>query len=217
MKSAIVWSAVVLIIIGAVFGIAKLAKAPSDGQSGSIPEVSAQDQTRGPKDAKVVLVEYSDFQCPACGAFFPHVEELDKELGGKLLFVYRHFPLPQHKNAEITAYAAEVAGRQGKFWEMYRLIFENQNEWSESGGAEEFLGKYAESLGLNLDQFKKDLDSSDIRDKVSADARGGMHAGINSTPTFYLNGKKLSGYQSFDDFKRLIRDAVEADANQTNS
>ncbi len=208
MKSSIIWTITLLIIFGSVFAVYKIAKAPSSGNGGTIPAISASDQSRGPKDAKVVLVEYSDFQCPACANFYPHIEELDKELGGKILFVYRHFPLPQHKNAEITAYAAEAAGRQGKFWEMYRAIFEYQTEWSEDKDARGKIIGYAAALELNIDQLNKDIDLGETKDKVSADARGGTYAGVNSTPTFFLNGNKLTGFNSYDDFKNLIREAV---------
>ena len=210
MKPSIIWTIVIVAILGAVFGVYKLAQAPASGsgQSGTVSEVTDADQTRGPKDSKVVLVEYSDFECPACAAFYPQVEELNKELGGKLLFAYRHFPLPQHKNAELAAYAAEAAGKQGKFWEMHSMLFENQSEWSESKNAEEIINKYAESVGLNMEKFKNDIDSSEIKDKVASDKRSALRARVNSTPTFFLNGEKMEGFKSYDEFKNIVREAV---------
>jgi protein-disulfide isomerase len=166
------------------------------------------DQARGPKDAGVVLVEYSDFQCPACGSFYPVVEDLNKELDGKILFVYRHFPLPQHPDALLAAEAAESAGLQGKFWEMHDMIFENQNEWSESGKAGGIFTGYAGTLGLDMARFNSDVSSSEVRDKIEIDLRGAIKANINSTPTFYLNGKKMEGFNSYDEFKNLVREAV---------
>lgn len=212
MKTSIIWLIVVLTLLGSIFGVYKLAKEPSAGPAGAIPDVTEADQTRGPQDAKVILVEYSDFQCPACGAFFPVVEDLNKELDGKILFVYRHFPLPQHQNAELAAYAAEAAGKQGKFWGMHDALFANQNGWSEADSAKtkEYITKYAESVGLNMSRFNDDLDSSDIKDKILTDQRGGLHAKINATPTFYLNGKKVDGFKTYDEFKNLVREAVRA-------
>lgn len=211
-NTLIIWGIVLLVILGSVGIIIKLAKnrPASTGLTGSIPAVSSQDNSRGPKDAKVVLVEYSDFQCPACGSFYPTVEELNKELGDKILYVYRNFPLPQHQNAEIAAYAAEASARQGKFWEMYSLLFANQREWSEGKNARDYINKYAGTIGLNMDKFGTDIVLSEIKDKVSGDETGGANAGVNSTPTFFLNGKKLEGYNTYDDFKNLIRAAVKA-------
>jgi protein-disulfide isomerase len=192
MKPSIIWSIVVVILLVAVFGVFKMAKAPVAGVAGSIPEISAMDQARGPKDAGVVLVEYSDFQCPACGSFYPVVEDLNKELDGKILFVYRHFPLPQHPDALLAAEAAESAGLQGKFWEMHDMIFTG----------------YAGTLGLDMARFNSDVSSSEVRDKIEIDLRGAIKANINSTPTFYLNGKKMEGFNSYDEFKNLVREAV---------
>ncbi len=208
MKPSIIWTIVIVIIIGSLFGVYKLAKAPTSGSLGTISDISAQDETLGPKDAKITLVEYSDFQCPACGAFFPTVEEINKELEGKILFVYRHFPLPQHKNAELAAYASEAAGKQGKFWEMHNEIFKNQSEWSESKEAKNLINKYAESIGLNLEKFGQDIDSAEVKEKVATDSRGGLSARVNSTPTFFLNGEKMSGFKSYEEFKNLVREAV---------
>ena len=119
-------------LIGATWGMAQLAS------SGSKPAlltsaVSDSDWVKGNRSAPVVLVEYSDFQCPACAASAPLVKQLTEEFGNKIAFVYRHFPLPQHKNAYPAAQAAEAAGKQGKFWEMADLIFANQTKWENLG------------------------------------------------------------------------------------
>jgi protein-disulfide isomerase len=105
---------------------------PSTEGNATIPNIVAQDDwVKGNKDSKVIVVEYSDFQCPACAAYFPMVEQVMDEYKDKVAFVYRHFPLTSiHPHAEPMARAAEAAGKQGKFWEMYELIFKNQNAWS---------------------------------------------------------------------------------------
>lgn len=207
--------AIVLIGLGG-WGIMRLAESPSNGgtvQSGDIPAVSASDHTKGNPDAALTLVEYSDFQCPACGGFYPVLKQISDELGANLRFVYRNFPLRSiHKNAQLAAQAAEAASLQGKFWEMHDKVFETQDEWKNLSGSkaeDTFIG-YAEGLGLSVEQFRSDINSSVVTNRVNADYDAGVSAGINSTPTFYLNGKKVdqNSYQSYDEFKQIIVNAI---------
>ena len=149
--------------------------------------ITATSQTRGNKDAKVYLVEFSDFQCPACASFAPLVEEIVKQNNDNLAFAYRHFPLDQHPFAERMAIAAEAAGRQGKFWEMGNLLFKNQENMSD-----DTINQLANDLKLNMDQFTKDRADSAIKDLIQADKAAGMRFGVDATPTFYLNGQKLT-------------------------
>ncbi len=156
----------------------------------SIPTLSRQElvlgdsTSRGNKEAEHFLVEFSDFQCPACKAFKPVVDQLISQYVDKLSFTYRHFPLDQHPAALPAAIAAEAAAKQGKFWEMYDLLFENQETLSE-----ETVIKLAENLPLNMDQYR--TDSAAAKEEVLQDRSYGLQIGINSTPTFYLDGKKL--------------------------
>jgi len=156
-----------------------------------IVKINSFDATKGNNEAMMELIEYSDFQCPACGYYYPFIKNITQEFSGQLLFSYRHFPLSQHLNANIAARAAESAGKQNKFWEMHDLIFENQNSWSNNKQVRELLIGYAEIIGLDINKFNTDIDSQEIKDKVSSDYKGGVKIGINSTPTFFLNGKKL--------------------------
>lgn len=158
--------------------------------------------------ATVTLVEFGDYQCPACGVYHPLVKKLVEEFSDKLTFYFRNFPLSQHKNALISAYAAESAGNQGKFWEMYDLIYQNQTVWSDSGSSKDIFIEYAKDLKLNLELFKKDLDSDQTKQKVSRDSQDGLALGVNSTPTFFLNGEKLDNPRSYDEFKSLLITAV---------
>jgi protein-disulfide isomerase len=141
----------------------------------------------GTKDSKLVLIEFSDFQCPACKAYKPVVEQIMKEYGDRIVFGYRHFPLPQHTMAEKLAIASEAAGEQGKFWEAHAYFFENQ-----SSIASDSPEKMAESLGLNIQKFQKDVNSDYLKDRVFKDKTDANRLGVNSTPTFFLNGKKLT-------------------------
>lgn len=207
-KRIMLWLTVVLVVGGSVWGIIKIAQAPKRPSASLIRPVSAEDWIQGNKQAKVVLIEYSDFQCPACGAYHPLVKQLVKEFGVTIALVYRHFPLPQHANAKIAAYAAEAAGRQNKFWEMHDVIFENQDKWAESGGARDVLISYANTLGLNLDQFKKDIDDSAVHQKVEKNLTDGTRGNINHTPTFFLNGKEIENPRSYNEFKDVITSAL---------
>src|SRR3989344_1701498 len=152
-------------------------------------------QTNGNKNATVTVVEFADFQCPACAIAKPLVSELLSRFADdpKFNFVFRHFPLGQHKNAVIAAEAAGGGGGQGKIWEMELLLFEKQTEWDELSDPMPNLETYANSLGLNLDQFKSDLAAHKYRDKILRDGRDGEAAGGSSTPTFFINGKKCVG------------------------
>ncbi|NUQ57035.1 MAG: DsbA family protein [Candidatus Paceibacter sp.] len=171
----------------------------------TVSALSATDQIKGNASSTNVIIEYSDFQCPACASYHPIVKQFVADSGDKVAFVYRHFPLPQHKNAKTSAAAAEAAGKQGKFWEMHDLIFENQKAWENSAKAEEIFTGYARQLGLNVEQFAADYNSEEIKAKVDADYKSGVKAGVNSTPSFFLNGKKITNPRSYDEFKTLLQ------------
>lgn len=156
----------------------------------------------GDKAAPVTLVEFGDYQCPACGAAHPKVKQILDHYKDSpdFNFVYRHFPLSQHKNAPLAAEAAEAAGSQGKYWEMHDRLFETQNLWSESTGAMDVFVGFARDLGLNENQFRDDLTNRKFRNIVLADQADGGKAQVNSTPTFFLNGEKLSPLPSLEEF-----------------
>ena len=157
-------------------------------------------QVLGDKDAKVVIVEFSDFQCPACKAAHPIVKRVTSEYGKKILFVYRHFPLiAAHQYALKAAEAAEAAGEQGKFWEYHDLLFANQENLKT-----ENLKKYAEELGLDMNKFNEALDSGKFKDKVTSDMDDGENLGVSSTPTFFINEQMHKGVLPYDQFKGLI-------------
>ena len=162
------------------------------------------------EEGKAVLVEFSDFQCPACGMYYPVVKQLKSEFGDKLKVVYKHFPLRTiHKNADLAARSSEVALIQGKFWEMHDLIFENQKDWADSGKALSIFTDYALSLGLDQEKFLADINLNSVFDKVNSDYQEGIQLKVNGTPTFFLNGKKITNPKSYDEFKQLIEIAIE--------
>ncbi|MEK7590144.1 MAG: thioredoxin domain-containing protein [Patescibacteria group bacterium] len=215
MRRLAMWSFVVFVVGGTIFGMAQLANSPSLKQPALLLDaVSATDWMKGGKEAKIILVEYSDFQCPACAAYYPFVKQLTQDFGDKLQIVYRHFPLRQiHKNADASAYAAEAAGRQGKFWEMHDMIFDNQSEWANKYSVEETFVNYATALGLDIEKFKSDIDSKEVKDKVENDYLSGIRSNVNATPTFFLNGKKILNPRSYDEFKTIINQAGDSASN----
>src|SRR3989338_8892317 len=153
------WIIAILIIGGTVFALAKLPKkeiGPTDDQTVELPAVTDTDWISGNKESAVTLIEYGDFQCPACAAYHPLVKKMLEDNAEEFKFVYRHFPLRQHTQAKDASYAAEAAGRQGKFWEMYDMLYTKQNDWAGKTNAKDIFLDYATSLGLNSGQFALD-------------------------------------------------------------
>lgn len=158
----------------------------------------------GTSSARVILVEFSDYQCPACGAAYPILKQVMNVYKDKILFVYRNFPLPTHQNAKIAAVAAEAAGKQGKYWQMHDLLFENQSTGSSSNNTLYIFTEYSKSLDLDTDKFREDVKNSKYAEKIQADINDGVSLGVNSTPTFYINGQKAVGVMSYDELKNKI-------------
>ncbi len=200
------WLLVALFVGGGIFSMVKIASRPTQNKSPviTVDAVNAEDWVRGNRDAKVIIAEYSDFQCPACAFYHQLLEKFAEEFGDKLAVVYRHFPLPNHQNAKPAAYAAEVAGRQGKFWEMHDAIFDGQKEWENARNADEIFVNYAQKLNLNIAQFNADIASKEIKKKVDEAYNNAIRLGLNSTPTFFLNGKKISNPRNYEEFRNII-------------
>jgi len=146
---------------------------------------------RGNPDAPVTLEEFGDFQCPPCGSFAAFSEQIMKEYDSRLRIVFRHFPLSAHENARAASLAAEAAGLQGHFWEMYDVLYREQAAWSKAPNARELFESYAGTIGLNVDQFKKDMDGDQAKARVDSDQARGQSLGINVTPTIYINGQPV--------------------------
>lgn len=160
-------------------------------------------------DAKVTVVEFGDYQCPACGTAYPVLKQINSDYKGKINFVFRNFPLPMHPYAQIAARAAEAAGDQGKYWEMHDKLYENQNAWSTAISQANLFDTYAQDLGLNVDKFKADIKSSKTNDKIAQDMGDGNALGVDATPTIYVNGKILSGNPTYDNIKATIDKALK--------
>lgn len=167
--------------------------------------VANDSPSRGNVNAKTWLVEFSDFQCPACREFSNTVDALAAKYPESLQVVYRYYPLPQHPYADDAARAAEAANRQGKFWEMGTLMFAGQDTLSDTT-----VASMAASLGLDMKRFDADRVSTSVAQKVNEDVAYGDRIGISATPTFYLDGRKLE-LNSVDDLKKAV-DAAVAEA-----
>src|SRR5216110_1470699 len=147
----------------------------------------ASAHVRGNPEAPVTLEEFGDFQCPPCGQFAGFAEQLLKEYDSRLRVVFRNFPLSGHEHAREAALAAEAAGLQGKFWEMHDTLYREQETWSKAPNARELFESYAGTIGLNVDQFKKDMDSDKVRERIDSDRALADSLGIKVTPTLFIN------------------------------
>jgi len=163
------------------------------------------------KDSVVVLTEYGDYECPACGFYNNWVKQLRKDFGDKLKVDFRNFPLSQHQYSMLAARAAEAARNQGKFWGMHDMLYDHQKEWSESN-AQAVIIKYAQSLNLDMEKFKNDLNSAETQKTVMEDKQKGMQVPIHSTPTFMLKGKKIDNPKSYTAFKQLIQQQLDEES-----
>jgi protein-disulfide isomerase len=175
---------------------------------------STPDHVFGAASQKVVLIEYGDFQCPGCGSLYPSLKPLKEHYKDQLTFIFRNLPLTTiHPNALAAATAAEAAGKQDKFWQYHDVLYEKQNEWSstdsEKRGAQ--FETYAESIGLNIAQFKKDLGDAQVVKKIARDQALGRKIGASATPTLILNGKTIEqdSWKTPKDLENIIREALK--------
>jgi protein-disulfide isomerase len=184
--------------------------APAAGQAQAEPAgpevdtkvwpVSAGDSpAKGPKNAPITVVVFSDFQCPFCSRVEPTLTKLDSDYPGKIRFVWKNFPLSFHQNAKPAAMAALAAGEQGKFWEMHDKLFANQTALDRAS-----LEKYAGELHLDLGKFKAALDSNKYEAQIAADMKEGSAADVSGTPASFINGRKIGGAYPYDTFKKIV-------------
>jgi protein-disulfide isomerase len=183
----------------------QIAQAPEKTEDPSkIYSVSVDDDPiKGNPNAKITIIEFSDFQCPFCKKVLPTIQKILENYSDKVKFVYRDFPLDFHNNAQIAAEASECADDQGKFWEYHNLLFGKQKEWEEADGVKKFK-KYAESLKLDAEKFDQCLDSGKYEEEVKKDLSDGKKNGVSGTPAFFINGRKLVGAQPYEEFKKII-------------
>lgn len=194
-----------VLLLGATFVVSRLEQAPAVDNTLLTQEIPVG-RVQGAKDAKVILVEFSDFQCPACAAARLILEELVNKYSEQVNLSFRHFPLSQiHSNALIAAEAAEAALDQGKFWEMHDVLFKNQEEWKDLNSPIEQFTKYAGEIDLDQEKFHQALVEHQFRERVLQDLRLAESLKLNSTPTIFINDKKIQGVSSFEALEKQIQ------------
>ena len=212
LKVALVTSATALVLLVAVLIFVLVRQdSPAPPTSTDGPKVireSSQVLDEGGEDA-VTVVEFLDFECEACGAFYPVVEELRKEFEGEITYVVRYFPLQGHFNSKNAAIAAEAAAQQGQFEDMYHQLFESQAEWGEAkdSRADLFRG-FAEEIGLDMAAFDAAVADPATAERVEVDVNEGLALGVTGTPTFFVDGEMVQ-LQNWDDLANAIQSAVD--------
>jgi len=200
---------IILAIIVVIAGFLWLTKpAPKTASTNAKP--SSHIEGEGGKN--VTLVEYGDFQCPACGQYYPVVKAVVEKYKADIFFQFRNFPLESlHQNARAGSRAAEAANMQGKFWEMHDALYENQQSWQSAGDPLTLFTTFAKSIGItDTAKFVTDYKSSATNDIINADLKEGQKFNITGTPTFILNGKKVDNPRDQAAFDKMIEDAIAA-------
>ena len=198
--------ATLLILVGGIFFLSKNDQKAVEQTTKPVDAgvlVRSDSNKIATDSAKVTVVEFGDYQCPACRIAQPVVKKILSDYAGKINFVFRNFPLPQHQIALLAAESAEAAGEQGKYWEMNDKLYETQEDWSGSNDALNKFAGFATDLKLDVEKFKKSVQENKFADKIQKDSADGNSLGVNSTPTFYVNGIKLNSF-SYENFKSKI-------------
>lgn len=200
----------ILVVIAAVIVLGGIIAFGGKNKSPTSSETKIDTQTGqklGPDSASVKIIEFGDFQCPACALAAPELRRAEEKNRNQVQVIYRHFPLPSHNNAVISAISSEAAGEQNKFWEMYDLLYSRQQEWSAANNPEDIFVGYADSIGLDENRFRNDLKSDRLKSRIESDKTYANSLGVNQTPTFYINDKQVIGVQPADAWQKLIEEA----------
>lgn len=206
-KEAKVLTGILVLVVSGMIGLFVMAnggdKSADPGKIDKSALVRSDSNKTG--TGKIQVVEFGDYQCPACGTVAPVLKQLLEAYDGKISFVFRNFPLSQHKNAMSSAEAAEAAGAQGKYWEMHDKLYETQAEWSSLVDPSDKFAEYATAMGLDGAKIKDAIKNQTYKTKIDKDTADGTTLQVNSTPTTYVDGKLMAAH----DYNTL-RDAVEA-------
>lgn len=212
------WAVVAVIVIIFVGIFALNGNKKSDTNSKNSSSGGGTQHVQGKGTTGVTLVEFGDYQCPYCGQYFPTVKQVVAKYGDQIKFQFKNFPLTSiHQNAFAAARAAEAAGLQGKFWEMNEVLYSSQSSWSEQTDPTPIFAQYAQQLGLNVDQFKKDSSSSKVNDLINADMAEGTKLKVTGTPAFFINGEKIDVSNSVESFSKAIDAAIAKQAKKSTS
>jgi protein-disulfide isomerase len=204
-KEAKILSAILVAVVGGMVALFMIANKSSStpapvGDKTKIIRDSSHKTGTGP----VQLVEFGDFECPACGVAEPAVEQLLKDYNGKVSLYFRNFPLPQHLNAQAAAQAAEAAADQGKYWEMHNKLYATQKDWETTADPTDTFVGYAKDLGLDTTKFKTALTAKTFQSVIDQDTADATALSVNATPTFYFNGVKFAGGSSYAELSAKV-------------
>lgn len=218
------WAVFIVIVVAVIGGMVYMARQDkldvSDVGKDKVAGVLAaedrngniEEHVLGKKDAKVIIVEYGDYQCPGCSTAAPKAKAVAEKYKDNVALIFRNFPIATiHPNARAAAAAAEAAGFQGKFWEMHDLIYANQDTWSQASTndrTEIFLG-YARQIGLKEEQFKEGLSDARITKKINFDVAIARTQGVTGTPTFYINGELVESTNDADYLENAVKEALK--------
>lgn len=193
----------VIIILAGVFFLGKNNNKPqAESNFDTVKLIQSATHTKGSPNAPVTIVEFGDVQCPACRAAQPITDKVVEKNKDKVFFVWHHFPLSIHQNSKIAAQAVEAAGAQGKFFEMLDVLYTKQNDWAEKTNPRDLYRRYAQDLGLDMNKFNSDMEN--LKSTVENDYALGNQAGVDSTPTYFINGKKYPGVEQEAQFQQII-------------
>lgn len=208
-KSLSMFWIIIVILIGLVIaGIFFLSRKGTPNTNDPYA-ITASDHAIGPETAAITILEYSDFQCPACKNFYPQLKQLSEDFPEDVRVIYRHFPLTSiHPFALSAAKASEAAAQQGQFWAMHDMLFNNQFEWSNDQKPEELFASYADTLGLNVNEFKSAMKSNTVKRKVNGDRAIGLRKNLRGTPSIFINGAKSNGFNSYAEMKSYIQNEI---------
>ena len=166
---------------------------------------------RGNPEAPVTLEEFGDFECPSCANLATFVDQLIKEYHPRVRLIFRNFSLPMHQLARDAALAAEAAGLQGRYWEMHDMLFREQAVWSSATDVQLLFDTYAETLGLDLDQFRKDVKSDKVRERVESDQARAKSLGVKTAPTLFVDKREMGpNERNPEGVRKLVDEAVKA-------
>ncbi len=197
----------VAIIILAFLGLFFFIFTKSSGNT--LLEVTSEDHILQGSNSRVTLIEYLDFECEVCGTYYPLLKVLKNSFGENITFVVRYFPLPGHKNSMNAALSVEAAAKQGKFWEMHDKLFENQKIWGEGAISNpQIFANYAKEIGLDMEQYTKDLNDPSTLARIERDKDSGKKLGVSGTPSFFLEGERIPNPRSYEEFKTLLNAAI---------
>lgn len=212
MKRSAPFLIIAVVLIGGLAAVWLLSRSAqqTDPPRYAAPPGAQPAHTRGNQNAPVTLEEFADFQCGACGSYYPELKKIKAEFGDRLRVVFRENPLvPAHQYGLVAAQAAEAAGLQGRFWEMHDKLFENQKTWAESKDVMPLFVDYAKQIGLDTDRFMRDLNGEAVSTRIFQDGKRSHALGVTGTPTFFVNGKEAKG-ESWkpDGLRQMINEAL---------